>query len=62
MMPGPMELIIVLVVVLLIMGPKKLPELGRSLGGGMRSFKSSVEGKDEEAAKIEAKVEAPQGS
>ena len=59
MMPGPMELIIVLVVVLLIMGPKKLPELGRSLGGGMRSFKNSVDGKDDEpkveAAKVEAK-------
>ena len=33
---GPMELIIVLVIALLVVGPKKLPELGRSLGGGMR--------------------------
>jgi sec-independent protein translocase protein TatA len=47
MMPGPMELVIVLVVALLVFGPKRLPELGRSLGGGMRSFKESVAGRDE---------------
>lgn len=46
-MPGPMELVIVLVVALLVFGPKRLPELGRSLGAGMRSFKESVAGKDE---------------
>jgi sec-independent protein translocase protein TatA len=48
MMPGPMELVIVLVVALLIFGPRRLPELGRSLGGGMRSFKESVSGKDDD--------------
>ena len=41
---GPLEIIIVLVVVLLIFGPKRLPQLGRSLGGGMREFKDSVTG------------------
>jgi sec-independent protein translocase protein TatA len=41
---GPMELIIVLVVALLIFGPKKLPDLGRSVGAGMREFKNSVTG------------------
>ena len=46
MMPGPTELIVILVVALLIFGPKKLPELGKSLGGGMRSFKESVSGRD----------------
>jgi sec-independent protein translocase protein TatA len=46
MMPGPTELIIVLVIALIIFGPKKLPELGKSLGGGMRSFKNSVSGDD----------------
>ena len=39
---GPMELIVLLVIALLIFGPKKLPDLGRSLGGGMREFKKSV--------------------
>jgi sec-independent protein translocase protein TatA len=45
---GPLEIIIVLVVVLLIFGPKRLPDLGRSLGSGMREFKDSVTGKDKD--------------
>jgi len=54
---GPMELVIVLAIALLVVGPKKLPELGRSLGGGMREFKDSITGKvdaDLEPAAIEA--------
>ena len=43
---GPMELIIVLVIVLLIFGPKRLPGLGKQLGSGMREFKDSISGKD----------------
>lgn len=42
------ELLIVLFVILLIGGPKRLPGLGRSLGGGMREFKDSIRGKDKE--------------
>ena len=42
------ELLILLVVALLVFGPKRLPEMGRSLGKGMREFKDSVTGKDEE--------------
>lgn len=41
---GPLELAIVLIVTLMIFGPKKLPELGRSLGRGMKEFKSSIGG------------------
>ena len=41
---GPMELVIVLVIVLLIFGPKRLPGLGRQLGTGMREFKDSISG------------------
>ena len=51
---GPLELIIVLAIVLLIFGPKRLPGLGRQLGRGMREFKDSVTGKDEEAEEREA--------
>jgi sec-independent protein translocase protein TatA len=40
------ELIIVLVIVLLVFGPKRLPQLGKQLGGGMREFKDSIQGKD----------------
>jgi sec-independent protein translocase protein TatA len=45
---GPLEIIIVLVIVLLIFGPKRLPDLGRSLGRGMREFKDSVTGSDDD--------------
>src|SRR3954449_8816726 len=45
---GPLELVIVLVIVLLIFGPKRLPGLGRSLGGGMREFKDSITGKNKD--------------
>ena len=41
---GPMELVIVLIVALLVIGPKKLPEFGRSLGRGMREFKETISG------------------
>jgi len=42
--PGPLEIILILVVVLVIFGPKRLPDLGRSLGRGMREFKDSISG------------------
>jgi sec-independent protein translocase protein TatA len=42
---GPTELIIVLVIVLLIFGPKRLPGLGKQLGSGMREFKDSITGR-----------------
>jgi sec-independent protein translocase protein TatA len=41
---GPMELIVVLIVALLVLGPKRLPDAGRSLGRGLREFKESVTG------------------
>jgi sec-independent protein translocase protein TatA len=39
---GPLELIIVLAIALIVLGPKKLPEFGRSIGSGMREFKDSL--------------------
>jgi sec-independent protein translocase protein TatA len=45
------EILVLLVIVLLIFGPKKLPELGRSLGRGMREFKDSITGKDDDEDK-----------
>ena len=41
---GPLEIVIVLMIVLIIFGPKRLPDLGRSLGRGMREFKDSISG------------------
>jgi sec-independent protein translocase protein TatA len=39
-----MELVIVLAIALIVLGPKKLPEVGRSIGNGMREFKDSLSG------------------
>lgn len=46
-MPGPYELIIILVIVILIFGARKLPQLGESLGKGIRYFKNAITGKDD---------------
>jgi sec-independent protein translocase protein TatA len=47
---GPMELVIVLVIALLVLGPKRLPDAGKAVGKGMREFKESLSGssKDDE--------------
>jgi sec-independent protein translocase protein TatA len=45
---GPMELIVVLVIALVVLGPKRLPAAGKSLGAGMRNFKSSLSGEARE--------------
>jgi sec-independent protein translocase protein TatA len=60
---GPLELIIVLVIALVIFGPKRLPDLGRSLGTGMREFKDSItsgsKDDDEPAAVTAARSDDP---
>ena len=43
------ELVIVLVIALIVLGPKKLPDFGRSLGNGIREFKDSISGADPKA-------------
>jgi len=43
---GPLELAIVLVIVLVIFGPKRLPALGRQLGSGMREFRDSIRSRE----------------
>ena len=46
---GPLEIVIVLIIALVVFGPKRLPELGRSMGKGIREFRGTVsgEGKDQ---------------
>jgi sec-independent protein translocase protein TatA len=58
---GPFELAIVLIIALIVFGPKRLPELGKSLGKGIREFKGSINGEhdDEEPAKPAAEIEQP---
>ena len=41
---GPLEIIVVLIIALVVFGPKRLPELGRSLGKGLREFRGSLSG------------------
>ena len=50
---GPMEVLVVLVIALVVFGPKRLPDPGHSLGKGIREFKGSVTGEtDEPAARV----------
>ena len=55
------ELIIVLVIVLLVFGPKRLPQLGRQLGGGMREFKDSIQGNNKDADEESRAADADAG-
>ena len=62
---GPLEIAIVLVIVLIIFGPKRLPELGRSMGRGIREFRGSLSGDkdkddvDDKRAELEASQATP---
>ena len=49
----PMHLLVVLFIALLVFGPKKLPELGKGLGDGIRSFKDSMREKEQAEIKVE---------
>ena len=53
---GPMEIFLVLLVALIVFGPKKLPELGKSLGRGIQEFRGTISG---EAAAPAVEAEAP---
>jgi sec-independent protein translocase protein TatA len=50
---SPMHLLVVLVIAVLVLGPKKLPDAGRALGSGIRQFKDSIEGKEKAPAEVE---------
>ena len=54
---GPMEIILVLIVALIVFGPKKLPELGKSLGKGINEFKGSISGEHHERRASPLRVE-----
>jgi sec-independent protein translocase protein TatA len=46
--PGPLELLVILAVALIVLGPARLPEAARSVGRGMRELKESLQGGDED--------------
>jgi sec-independent protein translocase protein TatA len=48
---GPLEILVVLIIALVVFGPKRIPELGQSLGKGIREFKASLDGDDEQSQK-----------
>ena len=52
---GPLEIAVVLIIVLIIFGPKRLPELGQSMGRGIREFKASISGDKEDEDSPEEK-------
>jgi sec-independent protein translocase protein TatA len=61
---GPFEVAIVLIIALIVFGPKRLPELGKSLGKGIREFKGSISGEHDDdppkQAAPPAEIESPQ--
>ncbi|HSD23291.1 MAG TPA: twin-arginine translocase TatA/TatE family subunit [Solirubrobacterales bacterium] len=57
---GPLEIAVVLIIVLIIFGPKRLPELGQSMGRGIREFKNSLSGDKDEPEEKRRELEANQ--
>ena len=54
---GPLEIAIVLIIALLVFGPKRLPELGKSVGKGIREFKGSISGENDDDEKADEKAQ-----
>jgi sec-independent protein translocase protein TatA len=55
---GPLELLVIGMIALLVLGPKRLPEAARSIGRGMRELKEAVAGEEEDEPEAEAKPDA----
>jgi sec-independent protein translocase protein TatA len=56
---GPLEIVVVLIIALVVFGPRKVPELGRSLGKGIREMRSSLSGIGDEDEKAEEPAPRP---
>jgi sec-independent protein translocase protein TatA len=59
---GPLEIAVVLIIVLIIFGPKRLPELGRSMGRGIREFRKSIGGDKDDSDEERRELDAAQAS
>ena len=58
---GPLEILVVLVIALIVFGPKRLPELGKSLGDGLRDFKNALSGEAEPSEPAKDEQLSPSG-
>jgi sec-independent protein translocase protein TatA len=58
---GPLELLVIGVIALLVLGPKRLPEAARAVGRGMRELKEAVAGEDEDERDVRREDELPEG-
>ncbi len=56
---GPLELIIVLVIALIVLGPKRLPDAGKALGTGLREFKDAISGESDPLPRPGPERDAP---
>ncbi|MBI4387856.1 MAG: twin-arginine translocase TatA/TatE family subunit [Candidatus Omnitrophica bacterium] len=54
-MPGPLELLVIFIVILLLFGGKKLPEFGRALGEGIREFKKALKSMSDDSDETKKK-------
>ena len=57
---GPLEIVVLLIIALVVFGPKRLPELGRSMGKGIREFRGSISGKDDDDDDEDLRLERSQ--
>jgi sec-independent protein translocase protein TatA len=57
---GPLEIAVVLLIVLVVFGPKRLPELGKAMGKGIREFKGSLSVDDQDEIAVESSTESPE--
>lgn len=58
---GPLQLLILLVIILVVMGPKRLPQVGRSLGASLREFKNGITGRGAKDEDDPDEIEVGQG-
>jgi sec-independent protein translocase protein TatA len=56
---GPTELLLILLIVVIIFGARRLPELGKSLGEGIKNFRKSISGKDKDEGSNSEKPQPP---
>ena len=61
-MPSGIELLVIALVILLLFGGKKIPELAKGLGNGIKNFKKAVKDDDENIASTDGKIEKKEGS